>query len=66
MTSRGLALGATLLGLALLAGCAETERASVTNVLVPAERQRADLMRAHGMGLLTDAELAAQLAKIGG
>ncbi|MGF1658567.1 MAG: hypothetical protein ACFCUS_04010 [Rubrimonas sp.] len=62
---RGVLAGA-LLAAALAAGCAETERAQVTNILVPAEVQRADLQRAHGMGLLTDAELAAQLAKIDG
>jgi hypothetical protein len=57
---------AAALALALLAACGGgTERERVTNVMVPPEEQRADLLRARDLGIIDDAELARQLQKIG-
>ncbi len=50
---------------ALLGGCGpDRVETSVTNVLVPVERQREDLRRAHALGVIDDAELASALAEV--
>lgn len=51
--------------LALAACGPDRVETDVVNVLVSDQQQRADLREAHAKGIITDAELARELARVG-